>query len=161
MTLRITVFKRVLQAGGVLAIGLVSAPAAAHDPIDTSAYPELAPQAMLPAIIASLKHSLKDPHSIQDLTICRPYKLSLKNGRPHTWATMLSFNSKNAMGGYEGVTMYAAAFKDGAVSGDISKAQMNTNEGLDRLINRAIAKDMRGCVAIADAEVQRLLQAAP
>jgi hypothetical protein len=134
---------------------------AAHDPIDTSAYPELAPRAMLPAVIASLKHSLKDPHSIQDLTICRPYKLSLKDGRPHTWATMLSFNSKNAMGGYDGVTMYAAAFKDGAVSGDIIKAQMGTNEGLDRIINKAIAKDMRDCVSVADSEVQRLLQSAP
>jgi hypothetical protein len=161
MTLRIVRPRFAAQVAGALVLAALPAMAAAHDPIDTSGYPELAPQAMLPVVIASLKHSLRDPHSIQDFTICRPYKLSLKNGKPHTWAIMLSFNSRNGLGGYDGVSMYAAAFKDGVVNGDIAKVQMSTNRGLDRMINSAIAKDMRGCVSVPDAEVERLLRAAP
>lgn len=143
-----------------VAVCTLASSAQAHKLIDTSAFPELAPEAMLSAVVASLKHSLNDPHSIQDFTICRPYKLGLKDGRPHTWAIMLSFNVKNGNGGYEGMTRYAAAFKDGRVDGDISKAQMETNVGLDRIINNAIAKDMVSCVNVPDAEIQQRLQVA-
>ena len=132
----------------------------AHEPINTIPYPELTPGAMSMAIITRLKRSLKDPQSIQVLTICRPYKLGLKGGRPYAWATMLSIDMKNGVGGNVGPAIYVAVFKDGLVRRDIKRVKMIANNGLNRLLDRAIAEDMRDCESISDEEVQEVLRTA-
>ena len=152
--------KQLFRAG--LAVTFLVQPmvGSAHEPIDTILHPELSSGAMSTAIITRLKRSLKDPQSIQGLIICRPYRLGLKGGRPHHWATMLSFDMKNGVGGNVGPAIYVAVFKDGVVRRDIKRVKMIANNGLNRLLDRAIAEDMRGCDSISDENVQEVLRAA-
>jgi hypothetical protein len=55
-----------------------------------------------------LRSALVDPHSVQDLTISEPHLgtmwLGLLNGgRAPGWATCVTFNAKNRLGGYTGL----------------------------------------------------------
>lgn len=135
---------------------LAAAPAPAAD-INPAAYQELAPDTLLPPILAELRRTLNDPYSIRDFVQCPARGIKLKEGRPVRWVVPISFNAKNELGGYTGVKMYAAVFKDGHISGGIGSTQFAKSDGLEGLINNMVAKRMAACPNVPDAKVQQLL----
>jgi len=135
---------------------LAASPALAADPALAATYPELAPERLLPPLLGELRRTLRDPRSITDFVLCPPTKIKYEGGRPVRWAVLFSLNARNAYGGYAGVTMYAAVFRPGKRV-NVSQTQLAGTDGLDGLINNAIAKKMRDCPFVPDAEIQRLL----
>ncbi len=127
------------------------------DAINPAAYPELSVDALLPPILAELKRTLKDPHSITDFTLCLPHKAKLRDGHPVSWSVTFSLNARNSYGGYEGVHIYSALFHDGHLSGPILSDQFDSNEGFEGLINGMIARKMATCPMIDDAHIQAIL----
>ena len=144
-----------LLAPALLAL---AAPAFAAD-VDVSAYPELAPDTLLPIIAAELRATLKDPYSVRDFVLCPARKVSLKNGKPASWSVMFSLRAKNSYGAYEGVQIYAAIFRNGRLSGGLSSPQFKSSEGLEGLINRSIARMLTACPGVTDERIQQLLSA--
>jgi hypothetical protein len=122
---------------------------------DPLTFPELQQQAMLPQIVDEMRRTLRDPGSVNDLTMCAPVKIKMKNGQPVRWTVMLSFNAKNAYGGYVGLTYYGAIFYAGKRP-NLTEIMAANAEGLDSLISRAIEKQMAGCPRIPNANLQRL-----
>ena len=120
------------------------------------AFPALQQQTMLPQIVDEMRRTLRDPGSVNDLTMCPPVKIKMKNGQPVRWTVMLSFNAKNAYGGYVGRTYYAAIFYT-AKRPRLTEIMAANAEGLDGLISRSIEKQMADCPRIPDADLQRLL----
>lgn len=141
----------------IAAVALLSGTSANADPIDPAAYPELAPDVLLPPIIAELKRTLKDPYSIRDLVLCRPEKVKIKDGRPVRWSVLFSLSAKNSYGGYAGVKMYSAVFRDGRIAGGLSSAEFENDTGLSGLINSMVARKMATCPTVPDEKVQQLL----
>ena len=132
-------------------------PAAAKDPVDPAAYPELASDVLLPPIIAELKRTLNDPYSIRDFTLCPPRGIKLKDGKPVSWVVLLSFNAKNGFGGYDGVKAYSALFRGGRISGGITSTQFASSEGLEGMINNMVSRRMATCPTIPDAAIQQIV----
>lgn len=126
--------------------------------LDLSAYPEASPERALPEIMKGLRRFLKDPASITDFALCQPvakFKIK-KDGTLQFWTYLFSLNSKNAFGGYTGITHYGAVFRpEKPVS--ISSATMADDGGFGSLVNRLVEKDMRKCEFLPKEEVQRLL----
>ena len=148
---------QILPAALAAAMMLSAIPAAAKDAVDPAAYPELASDALLPPILAELKRTMKDPYSIRDFSLCPARAVKLKEGKPISWAVMLSFNAKNSYGGYEGVKIYSVLFRNGRISGGLNAAELGSSTGLAGLINSAIAKRMASCPMIPDATIQQIL----
>ena len=137
---------------------IAAADAPAHaDTVDPAAYPELSADALLPPILAELRRTLKDPHSITDFTLCLPHKARLRDGHPVSWSVTFSLNARNSYGGYEGVHIYSALFHDGHLSGPIMSDQFDSNEGFEGLINGMISRQMATCPVIDDARIQAIL----
>jgi hypothetical protein len=132
---------------------------AASDAAAIAEFPQLRPRNLLPPLLDALKGQLGDPHSITDFVLCPPIRVSLASHgerRPVKWEVLVSFNAKNAMGGYVGRTMFSALFREGKPP-SISKAQMDTDVGLDHFINKAIAKKMADCPSVPDDQLQKFL----
>lgn len=138
------------------ALLLCASASAAQMTPDPSAYPELQQATYLPQIVTELRRTLRDPGSVNDVTVCSPIKVKMKDGRASRWTVMLSLNAKNAYGGYVGRTIYGAIFYAGK-SPRLTPIVQSGAEGLDGLIARATEKQMAGCPRVPDAEVQRLL----
>ncbi len=138
------------------ALLLVGLPASAET-IDPNAYPELAPDVLLPPIIAELKRTLKDPRSVRDLVLCPATKVKLENGRPVRWSVLISFNAKNSYGAYEGSKFFGAVFRNGRLSGRLVATQFGSDDGLEGLINAAVARKMANCPTVSDEKLQQLL----
>lgn len=140
-------------AANLAVVGSHAAP-----PVDVSAYPELAPDALLPPIIAELRRTLKDPQSVRDFTLCPPVKVKMKDGRPLRWSVLLSFNAKNSYGGYDGIKMFSAGFRQGRLISGVNSAQFNNNEGFAGLVNNAIARKMAQCPIVPDERIQQMMR---
>jgi len=134
-----------------------SSPIARTAAADVSAYPELAPANLLPAILTELKQTLKDPSSVRDFVLCPADKVNFKDGKPVRWSVLLSFNAKNGFGGYEGAKMYAAVFRNGQLSGKIVATQFPNSDGFVGLVNDMVARKMANCPAVSDQALQRSL----
>jgi hypothetical protein len=156
MTINISIHQ-ILNIAAIATALMASAASHAAPPVDVTAYPELAPDALLPPIIAELRRTLKDPQSVRDFTLCPVTKVGMKNGRPVRWSVLLSFNAKNSYGGYEGIKMFAAVFRNGRLSGGIVSTQFGSNEGLEGLINNAVARKMANCPIVPDESIQQLM----
>jgi hypothetical protein len=148
---------RYLPAALAAALMLCANPVHAKDAVDPAAYPELASDVLLPPILAELKRTQKDPYSIRDFTLCPPRAIKLKDGKPVSWVVMLSFNARGSFGGYEGIKIYGARFRNGRVSGGITATELASNAGIDGLINNAIAKLTATCPMIPDATIQQII----
>lgn len=119
-------------------------------------FPEFQQDVMLPQIVDEMRRTLRDPGSVNDLTMCSPVKIKMKDGRPVRWTVMLSFNAKNAYGGYVGRTYYGAIFYAGKRP-SLTEIMAANAEGLDSLMSKAIEKQMAGCSRIPNVDLQRLL----
>jgi hypothetical protein len=140
----------------VPACSLELSPAGSDKP-DPAAYPELAPDRLLPAIIADLKRTIPDAYSIRDFLICPARQIKLADGRPVGWTVTFGFNAKSESGGYTGLTSYAITFKDGRIAMHAFSSKMPGKDGFDRLINDAIIKDLLKCSSVPDTRIQELL----
>lgn len=67
-----------------------------------------------------LRHNLKDPNSIQDLSISSPKKhqaqVSLSKWY-FGYKVFFSYNAKNSYGGYVGIQKYRAIIRNGKIEG--------------------------------------------
>lgn len=124
---------------------------------DPAAYPELAAEVLLPAIVNDLRRTVPDPHSIKDFLLCPASKLKFKDGRLSGWTVNLAFNAKNDKGGYTGLTPYVVGFKDGVIKLHALSARLPGNDGFDGLINRATLDRHLRCDSIPDTQIQELL----
>jgi hypothetical protein len=66
----------------------------------------------------NLNASLKDPYSVQELTITRPIQTSLwtgiaRSGSVQAWATCVTYNAKNSFGAYVGKRSYTYFIREG------------------------------------------------
>jgi hypothetical protein len=147
----------IITTCALAALILAPAPALASDPIDVATYPELSADALLPSILAELKHTLRDPYSIRDFVLCPARGVKLKDGKAVKWSVSFSFNSKNGYGGYDGSKTYSALFRDGHLAGGVFATQFATNDGIEGLVNSMIVRRMATCATIADAKIQALL----
>lgn len=143
---------------GLAALALAVSPPAIAQDADTVAHPELSADRLLPPIMAALRVELPDVDSVKDLVLCRPEALKFKNSRLTGWRVYLSFNAKNAFGGYTGTQMYGAIFREGKRV-DLAHTQMANNEGFNGIINRAIAKDLDGCPYVPAEAIQAAILA--
>jgi hypothetical protein len=67
-----------------------------------------------------LRTALVDPYSVRDLTITEPrpgraWRGILIGGPFDAWATCVTFNAKNRMGGYDGLQTYVVWILNGAI----------------------------------------------
>ncbi|MEA3002309.1 MAG: hypothetical protein QOH81_1097 [Sphingomonadales bacterium] len=113
----------------------------------------------LPAIVARLRTTLRDPYSIRDMTLCEPERVNAYFGasawrRAH-WVMKLTLNAKNAFGAYTGAIQYDGEFDGGALTSlqEFRGIDLLTPEQNDRLMAFA-----RNCPRVSDGEIQRLLQ---
>lgn len=132
-----------------------STPASATEPIDPAKYPELAPEAVLPAILAELRHGLADVYSVREVRICTATHIKLKDGAPSDWAIRFEYNSKNENGGYRGIQREVAIFKSRRIAYPLGNAPQLSRDGLDGLLSRKVDKQMEACTPIPDATIQR------
>ena len=70
---------------------------------------------------------------------------------------MFSLRAKNSYGAYEGIKIYAAIFRNGRISGGLTDTQFTSNEGLEGLINRSVARMLAACPSVPDERIQQLL----
>lgn len=140
--------------------GLANAEAEpAKNPIDPAAYPELASEAQLPAILAELRHTLPDIYSVREVRICPASRIKLKDGRPSDWAVRFEYNAKNQNGGYSGIQRDVAIFRRGRIAYPIGNAPQLGRTGLDGVFNKSVDRQMEACTAIPDSAVQQALGA--
>lgn len=139
---------------------ITTTPAMASDQLDPVTYPELAPAAVLPAILAELRHTLPDIYSVREMRLCPAIRIKLKDGKPTDWAIRFEFNAKNQNGGYAGIRREVAIFRDGRIKYPIGNSPQLGREGLDGVFSKMVDKQMAPCTAIPDATVQQVLQAA-
>lgn len=132
-------------------------PVRAKVDVNTAAWPELSPDALLPPILAELKRTLNDPYSIRDFTLCEAAKIKLKNGKPDRWSVQFAFNAKNAYGGYAGVRTYIAVFREGRMASTILSSQFESSDGLEGLINSMVARRMATCPTVSDDKIRELM----
>lgn len=136
---------------------------AAADAAAIAKYPQLAPGNLLVQIVAELKRSQNDPHSIRDFVLCPASNIKILGdgelARPVRWYVPISFNARNDVGGYTGKTMYGAIFRENKRV-DIAAVQMAGKDGFDAIINRAIEKRMMGCPEVPDEQIAELLKSA-
>ena len=141
-------------------LALVSTVGSAQAPISAvDIFPELTPRATLIAILKALDSTVADPRSVTDVILCPATRIKYsKTGdrRPASWYVAFSMNARSPAGGYVGRTMYGALFKAGRLP-QVAKAQMETDEGLNRLINDAIRKQMRDCPVVSNDQLVALL----
>ena len=116
---------------------------------DQSALPELQQDALLPQIARAMRATLRDPSSVTDLTLCAPTRVKIRDGRPVRWSVLMAFNTRNAYGGYEGRTYYAALFNAGQPT-RLDAIMPANAQGLDSLITRSIGHQMIGCPRVSD-----------
>lgn len=133
--------------------------ATAPEKQDPSAYPELAQEKLLPAIIADLRRTLPDPYSVRDLIVCPARQIKIKDGRPVSWVVSFALNAKNAAGGYTGLRSYVVGFKNGQINLHASSTSMPGADAFDAMINRAIMKRFETCPSIPNDKLQALLSA--
>lgn len=67
-----------------------------------------------------LDENLKDPHSIQDLTISSPSRATawtglLNRGSVEAWVVCVGYNAKNSYGGYVGKKYYRYYIQNNAI----------------------------------------------
>lgn len=133
--------------------------AIAGEQIDPAAYPELAPDAVLPAILAELRHTLPDIYSMREMRLCPATHIKLKDGKPNDWAIRFEYNAKNQNGGYAGIRRDVAVFRDKRIKYPIGTAPQLGREGLDGVFSKMVDKQMAPCTAIPDVTIQQVLQA--
>ena len=148
-----------------VALGLCLAPLAAFSPvlaserIDPAAYPELAPDAQLPAILAELRHTLPDIYSVREMRICPASRIKLKDGKPNDWAVRFEYNAKNQSGGYAGIQRDVAIFRNRRIAYPIGGEPQLGRSGLDGVLGRTVDRQMEACTAVPDATIQQVLAA--
>ncbi len=115
------------------------------------------PDDVLPAIIANLKRSMKDPYSIRDFALCEPkitkafkYPGAGNRWEPAHWSVDFELNAKNGFGGYAGRTYFSATYKAGRLD-----SVGSPNLGAD--LNTKLLGLTEACPRVPDAEIQRLL----
>jgi hypothetical protein len=124
---------------------------------DPATCAEFSQDALLAQIADAMHRTLRDPKSVDDLTMCAPIKIKLEDGRPVRWTVMLSFNARNGFGGYAGRSYYAAIFNAGK-STRLTKVAEAGAEGLAGLLTSATEKQMSNCPRVASADLQKHLQ---
>lgn len=155
-----------MRAGGTLlafaAANAAGATALGDGELDPAAYPELAPEKLLPVIIADLKRTIADPYSMRDFLLCPPRQIRLESGRPVKWTVDFGFNARNANGGYSGLTPYVVVFKKGVITLHALTSQTASKDGLDgldSLIARAGINHILKCPGVPDGQIQALIAA--
>jgi hypothetical protein len=141
---------------GLLATLCLVQPALGKKEIDID-HPKLSQDAMLPQIVSELRQTIADPRSIQDFQICPPIKVKWKNGTPDSWTVPMSFNSRNAQGGYSGRAAHYAAFREGKKPRIIS-IEVTGYTGIDGAISSEALRQTADCPRVPDEEIQRLLK---
>jgi hypothetical protein len=117
-----------------------------RQPVDYSAFPELSAEHILPPLVASLRDSVADPASITNFRICLPpFRVRMREGRPHTWNLYFYLNARNSYGGYAGVQGWVAVFRPNRPVWTFSNS-WPVSQG-----------DLARCLRVPDAEIQRLL----
>lgn len=106
--------KRFTIFAAVAGIALAACGGVSGNKADPGPFPENYEQ----QVKAHLRQSLKDPYSIQSLSIARPIRLSLwtglvYSGSVETWASCTSYNAKNSFGAYVGLSNFTYYFRDG------------------------------------------------
>lgn len=125
--------------------------------VPAAGYPELTPEALLPAVVAEMKRTLADPSSVRDLVICPPKKVKLKDGKPASFAIKIGLSAKNLYGAYAGRQYFGLVFRQGRVWNRMSPITMSGSGGLTGLINDSIARDVERCERITSLQLQRAL----
>lgn len=146
-------------AGSCLALLSSTLMSQTPSPGSPDPFPELTPRASLIAILKGLDSTIADPRSVTDVILCPATRVKYSkagDGRPESWYVAFSMNARTAAGGYMGRTMYGAVFKAGRPP-RIARAQMNTDEGFDHIINSAIAKQMKDCPSVSNEQLSALL----
>ncbi len=156
-----------LAAGALCAIALMSTIAPARklppQPPMPIGYedPGPAPENLLSKIVAKLRTTLKDPYSLRDLRVCEPkagnayYGLEWKRAR---WSSMIALNSKNAFGGYTGVTVFSVPFENGEATDMMQMGGLSVLSAAQNAELMARTQAMaQACPRVPDAEIQRLL----
>lgn len=115
------------------------------------------PENALPAILADLRRTMKDPYSIRDFRMCeatptRPFRYPGVAGQwePAKWTIAFALNAKNSYGGYAGSTYFNATFKDGKLA-DLGSPNLGAE------LNGKLLESTKDCRPVADAEIQRLV----
>jgi hypothetical protein len=119
------------------------------------------PENVLPAILGSLRRTLRDPSSIKDFTLCdvqaspafRP-PLPRAPWRRARWRVDFALNAKNAYGGYSGLQPFSATFENGALT-DAHAVSLGAE------LNAKYLSMTEECRRVPDAEIQQLLQQVP
>lgn len=151
MPSRICTTAAALMAGLIAIITmLTAAPVSATEQIDPSAYPELAPEAVLPAMLAELRHNLPDVYSVREVRICPATHIKLEGGKPKDWAIRYEFNAKNQAGGYTGIRRDVAIFRDSHIKYSTGTSPQLGREGLDGVFSKMVDKQMALCKPIPD-----------
>ena len=118
--------------------------------VPTELLPELKPRASLIGILKALDATIADPRSVTDIVLCPATRVKFdKAGRPNAKQVHFSMNSKSADGGYTGRTMFMAIFRDGNRT-EILKTQLETDEGINKLINDLNCVGPRPAVMLDD-----------
>lgn len=123
--------------------------------------PGPAPENVLPKVVAKLRSTLKDPYSIRDFTMCelRPSGAYYASAWVRAnWIVQITLNAKNSFGGYMGATLFTITFENGEA------AKVSQFEGLTLISaaqNAKIVEAAQACPRVSDAEIQRLMNAAP
>lgn len=147
-------------AVAALMVLLTASAAQADQQIDPAGYRELAPEALLPAILAELRHTLPDVYSVREMRLCPASHIKLKDGQPNDWSVRLEFNARNETGGYAGIRRDVAVFKNRHIAGSVGTAPQLGRTGLNGVFSKMVDKQMAPCTAIPDAAIQQALAAA-
>ena len=112
----------------------------------------------LPAIIAELRRTMKDPYSIRDFSFCEPkvspafqYPSAGQRWEKAHWKVEFALNAENGFGGYAGRTYFSADFENGRLT---SLGSPNLGPEL----NSKLLDLVKDCPSVPDAEIQRYLQ---
>jgi len=137
---------------------LLSSPINAEMPVNHD-NPGIKPTDYLPAIMADLRSSLKDPDSARDFVLCDPrirkaFKYPSGKWNPAYWAVEFSLNAKNSYGGYTGSRAFTASFDNG----ELAKVW---SSDLGPRLNAKILAGLKDCPRIADAEFRQMMQEVP
>lgn len=147
-----------LSSASLVAILTAAAITSPEAPPAPREFPELRPRAALIGILEALPRVIPDPRSATDFILCPATRLKLgPDGKPKSWYVAFSINARTSAGGYAGQTMYGAAFKVGKPV-QVFRAQAATDEGLDKLINDAVRKQMKDCPAVPNDQLAKLQQ---
>jgi hypothetical protein len=89
--------------------------------------------------------------------LCRPHQVKMKDGVLISWATLFVANTKNAVGGYGGRTIYVAIYRNGRVDISAGTSLLGGQQGFDMLIAREMERQTADCLRIPEDKLKALL----